>query len=321
MRFLAGVLVLALALWAGYWFVGQRLIEDRLLVTFDQMRGGDLTLGHAGLEVVGFPSRFDLTITEPMVHDSRTGWGASADFAQVFAMTWKPWHLIAALPNVLSVQGPRETYEVQSTRFLASLTYGPSADLPIEAAIVEIDAPAVIKTGGARLSAERLVLALRREPLGEPAYRLGLDLGALGAGSGTPAADIRLDALVLADAPLDRHALETPPEISGLELRALSVDWGEIRLSGDGRLGASPEGTAEGEIALRLTGWRALPSALSGAGLMSTALAEALRRALERVGQEQGNPAVLILPLRFEAGLAFLGPQLLGPAPRMAQRQ
>lgn len=321
MRFLAGVLVLALGLWAGYWFVGQRLIEDRLTAALGQAGGGAPLLTHSGLEVVGFPSRFDLTITSPEVFDPATGWGASADFAQVFAMTWKPWHLIAALPNSLSLRTPRGKVEVQSTRFLASLTYGPSADLPFEAAIVEMDAPAMIPEAGGGLSAERLVLALRRAPLKEPAYRLGLQVSGLGAGPETAPANLRLDAVVFSTAPLDRNAAEVSPEIAALDLSSLSIDWGTIRLTGEGSIDASPQGYAEGEIALRLSGWRDLPPALSGAGILTSGLAETLRRALEKVGQEQGNPEVLNLPLRFAEGLAYLGPQALGPAPLMVQRQ
>ena len=72
----------------------------------------------------------------------------------------------------LSLRTPRGPVEVQSTRFLASLTYGPNADLPFEAAVIEIDALAVTQADGV-LSAEKLVLALRRKisPSGSAAAR------------------------------------------------------------------------------------------------------------------------------------------------------
>lgn len=321
MRVLVAVLLAALALWAGYWFFGQRQIETRLAAALEQGAGGGLVLTQSGIEVAGFPSRFDLTITAPALSDPARGWGVSADFAQVLAMTWKPWHLIGVLPNSVTLRTPGGELELQSTRFLSSLTYGPSADLPFEAAIVEVDAPALLGQGGALIGAERLVLALRREARAEPAYRLGLQILALAGGAQAAPADARLDAVIVTTAPLDRRALETPPEIAALELSALSIDWGAIRLTGEGRIAPSALGHAEGEIALRLTGWRELPPALSAAGLLPTGLAEALRRALEGVAQDQGNPEVLALPLRFQDGLALLGGQVLGPAPRMVQRQ
>lgn len=321
MRVLVAVLLAALALWAGYWFFGQRQIETRLAAALEQGAGGGLVLTQSGIEVAGFPSRFDLTITAPALSDPARGWGVSADFAQVLAMTWKPWHLIGVLPNSVTLRTPGGELDLQSTRFLSSLTYGPSADLPFEAAIVEVDAPALLGQGGALIGAERLVLALRREARAEPAYRLGLQILALAGGAQAAPADARLDAVIVTTAPLDRRALETPPEIAALELSALSIDWGAIRLTGEGRIAPSALGHAEGEIALRLTGWRELPPALSEAGLLPTGLAEALRRALEGVAQDQGNPEVLALPLRFQDGLALLGGQVLGPAPRMVQRQ
>lgn len=321
MRVLVAVLLAALALWAGYWFFGQRQIETRLAAAMEQGAGGGLVLKQSGIEVAGFPSRFDLTITEPALSDPARGWGISADFAQVLAMTWKPWHLIGVLPNSVTLRTPGGELDLQSTRFLSSLTYGPSADLPFEAAIVEVDAPALLGQGGALIGAERLVLALRREARAEPAYRLGLQILGLAGGAQAAPADARLDAVIVTTAPLDRRALETPPGIAALELSALSIDWGAIRLTGEGRIAPSALGHAEGEIALRLTGWRELPPALSAAGFLPTGLAEALRRALEGVAQDQGNPEVLALPLRLQDGLALLGGQVLGPAPRMDQRQ
>lgn len=321
MRVLVAVLLAALALWAGYWFVGQRQIETRLAAALEQGGGGGLVLTQSGIEVAGFPSRFDLTITEPALSVPATGWGVSAEFAQVLAMTWKPWHLIGVLPNRVTLHTPAGPLELASTRFRASLTYAPSADLPLEAAIVEVDAPALSGQGGTLVVAERLVLALRREVRAEPAYRLGLHILALAGGALAGPADARIDAVIVTTAPLDRQALAAPPEIEAIELSALSVGWGAVRLTGEGRIAPSALGHAEGEIALRLTGWRELPPALSAAGLLPTGPAEALRRALEGVAQDQGNPEVLTLPLRFQGGLTLLGGQVLGPAPGMVQRQ
>ncbi|MGQ0611927.1 MAG: DUF2125 domain-containing protein [Paracoccaceae bacterium] len=321
MRVLVAVLLAALALWAGYWFVGQRQIETRLAAALAEGASGGLVLTQAGIEVAGFPSRFDLTITEPALSDPARGWGASAEFAQVLAMTWKPWHLIGVLPGTVSLHTPGGPLALNSTRFRASLTYAPSADLPLEAAIVEVDAPALLGQDGAIVAAERLVLALRREARAEPAYRLGLQIAALAGRAQAAPADARLDAVIVTTAPLDRRALAAPPEIAAIELTALSIDWGAIRLTGEGRIAPSALGLAEGEVALRLTGWRDLPSALSAAGLLPTGPAEALRRAREAVAQDQGNPEALTLPLRFQGGLTLLGGQVLGPAPGMAQRQ
>ena len=321
MRVLVAVLLAALALWAGYWFVGQRQIESRLVAALERGAGGGLVLKQSGIDVAGFPSRFDLTITEPALSDPARGWGVSAAFAQVLAMTWKPWHLIGVLPNSVTLHTPGGEMDLQSTRFLSSLTYGPSADLPFEAAIVEMDAPALLGQGGAIVGADRLVMALRREARAEPAYRLGLQIVALAGGAQTVPADARLDAVIVTTAPLDRQALTVAPGIAALELSALSIDWGAIRLTGEGHIAPTDLGDAEGEIALNLTGWRDLPPALSAAGLLPTGLAEALRRALEGVAQDQGNPEVLTLPLRFKDGLTLLGGQVLGPAPRLVQRQ
>ena len=85
MRFLAGGIFGLLMLWAGYWFVGQRMIEGRIAEELEQLPSG-VQIAQEGFNVSGFPSRFDLTVTRPQVRLA-SGWGFSAEFAQVFAMT------------------------------------------------------------------------------------------------------------------------------------------------------------------------------------------------------------------------------------------
>jgi hypothetical protein len=325
MRIIAGVIVALFVAWSGYWVVGQRVIEGQIgtMLTGALPRG--LEIAQDGYDVAGFPNRFDLTVTAPRLYDAATGWGWQADFAQIFAMTWKPWHLIAALPNTQTIATPFGPAELQSTRFMASLRVAPSSEVRFEEAVLEVDAARVAADFLPAITAERLVLALRAEPARGPAYRLGLQVSQLSPllaeATGGALATGNLNAVFYTTAPMDRNAGAARPELTGIDLTQLTLDWGQVTLTGSGRLVRISDGFAEGEIAMKITGWADLPARLADFGLLRPEIAPTFVRALELIAAEQGNPAILDLPLRFKSGRSYLGPLPLGPAPILAQRQ
>ena len=118
MRWLLGI-VLALALiWGGYWLVGAIAIE-RGAEDFFASQGA--RAGRQSLVVHGFPNRFDLTVTQPVFADPVVGWRWTTPFAQVFAMTWKPWHLIGVLADSQQIDTGQQRIGVTSDDLRGSL--------------------------------------------------------------------------------------------------------------------------------------------------------------------------------------------------------
>ncbi|HSF64747.1 MAG TPA: DUF2125 domain-containing protein, partial [Paracoccaceae bacterium] len=97
MRWLLWIVVAAATLWSGYWFAGSRALE-RGAVQAIAMQAAQGFVSQADVSVQGFPNRFDLTLTEPRFGDPARGLVWEAPFAQLFALSYKPWHLIAAFP-------------------------------------------------------------------------------------------------------------------------------------------------------------------------------------------------------------------------------
>ena len=322
MRFLAGGIFGLLMLWAGYWFVGQRMIEGRIAEELEQLPSG-VQIAQEGFNVSGFPSRFDLTVTRPQVRLA-SGWGFSAEFAQVFAMTWKPWQMIGALPHSVTIETPQGQVALNSARFMASLRLGTAADLPFEEAVIEVEGGELQLILGPSVTAEKLILALKHEGTPGFAYRLGVQVTQLSPLVAAPSGGNltwRLDAVIHSSAALDRLAGARMPQVSGIDLKALSLDWGAVKATGAGDLVRTEEGCAEGEIALKVASWRDLPAALADFALVRPEIVPVFVRALEVLASEQGDPKVLDLPLRFKGGLSYLGPLPIGPAPMLAQRQ
>ena len=139
----APLLIWLLAVGAGWFaieiFVARPLsqLEAAARGWFDAEVAEGRVATYETLEVVGFPSRFDLTITAPVLADPARGMAWRAPFAQVFAMSWKPWHLIASLPGGQEISVSGQKFGLDTDRLMASLLLVPGPDLALSEAVVE----------------------------------------------------------------------------------------------------------------------------------------------------------------------------------------
>lgn len=329
MRALLAVVLVISGLWAGYWFVGSQAMQRGVTAWFDAQTGAPLGAEYRQISVAGFPNRFDLTVTEPRLADARAGLGWQAPFAQVFLMTWKPWHLIATLPQDQLVTLPGQQIAVTSSSFQASAVLVPGADLTLDRTALAIDNLALRSDTGWTLAAATLRAGTRRAPDRATAQEVALELTTLSPDPAFGAALartsdlperidlIRLDAVATLTAPIDRHLAATRPGLTDLTIREGLLRWGDLVLSAEGSIAPAADGTAEGRIAFRIENWRKLVPVLNAAGLVSAEQAPTLTRALELLANQGGNPEVLPLPLTFRQGWMSLGPLPLGPAPRL----
>ena len=321
------VLVLGLC-WAGYWFAGSRAVEQAALKWFADQKAAGLVASNDGVSVAGFADRFDLTVTNPQLADPVSGWGWRAPFAQVFAMTWKPWHLIAALPNsqVIAVPGG-EKITVGSSRLMASLLMQPSRTLGFERAVVEGDALTLTSDLGWTSSVDKIVLAAERDATRVNTLRFGADLTTLTLPEaaahvpnlGAVLSKMHLDAHVTLSQPIDRNL--SGAQVLDMTLTDLQITWGALNLTARGTVKPDAQGLAQGKIDLSLKGWRNLGAALVALGLIPPTNGVTVNRGLEFLAKASPDPEVINLPLTFAEGWMNLGPLPLGPAPLLAQQQ
>ena len=86
--FAAGAIVIAVAGYAGYWFIAAGEIGDRIDEWAEQQRARGLEIETEGTEVAGFPTRFEVTLREPRIHDTRKGWRWAANSLRAEASAW-----------------------------------------------------------------------------------------------------------------------------------------------------------------------------------------------------------------------------------------
>jgi hypothetical protein len=174
---------------------------------------------------------------------------------------------------------------------------------------------------------DKIILAAERVAEQANTLRLGADVGVLTLPQayanfkdlGPDLSGLHLDAKVTLSQPLDRTAQN--PQLEGVTLTQFHLAWGVVDLTAQGTLKPDAQGLAEGQIDLRLKGWRSLPAAAVALGLVPASNEVTVQRGLEFLAKASPDPEVISLPLKLQNGLMSLGFIPLGPAPALTQRQ
>ena len=99
-RILGGVVVLAAALWCGWWFVGRAGHVAAIETWAEDRRRAGWDVSYEELGVAGFPNRFDTTLSEVTMADPASGVAWSAPFVQFLSLAYKP-HQFQHMTNPL----------------------------------------------------------------------------------------------------------------------------------------------------------------------------------------------------------------------------
>ncbi len=84
----AGGIAVAVAGYTGYWFIAAGEIEGRIDAWAEQQRAQGLEIESGGTDVAGFPFRFEVSLREPRIRDTRNGWRWSAGGLRAEALAW-----------------------------------------------------------------------------------------------------------------------------------------------------------------------------------------------------------------------------------------
>ncbi|MCV2874258.1 DUF2125 domain-containing protein [Defluviimonas sp. WL0050] len=309
--------------YGGYWAVGSRAVMEGTEVALADLRAaGRAEYGEVTLE--GFPSRFDLAIENLQLTSADGAVHWSAPRVQVYALSYKPHHIIAALPPDQTLRVGREEIAIRSGDLRASAVFGIDPDLPLKRAQSVGTELALTSDHGWGATARELRLAIREgitateQDVGAEVFDLSLsgqpsDL-LTQAGLPTGGGHVRLDAILTLDHPLNRHLPAEPLSVTAADIRSAELTWGTVQISASGRIEIAGSGQPEGRLELTIRDWRgALPLA-TALGLIKPEIAPTVEKALDGFAQLDGN-SELTLPLVIKEGWINLGPVPLGPAP------
>ncbi len=324
MRFILWLVLALGVLWGGYWFVGARSVRTGAEAWFAQQKAAGMVAENSGIAVAGFADRFDMTVNDIHLADPVSGWGWSAPFAQVLAMTWKPWHLIAALPHTQLIEVPDgQKVSLGSTRLMASLLMRPTLALAPVRVVIEGETLALTSDAGWTAGADKVILAAESDPTRVNALHLGVDASNLTVPDvlahlpdlGPAITTLHIDTSATLSEPVGWAMVD--PKVLEVTLREAHLVWGPIDLIATGSVKADVAGLAEGKIELALKGWRSLPAVVVALGMVPPQNQVTVERGLQFLSKTGKDPEVLTLPLIFKSGRTSLGPLPLGPAPRL----
>ena len=307
MRILLALAVLATLGWGGFWVVGARALDQAVAASLQD----NPTFSARDHRVRGFPNRFDLTLTEPRLTLPEVTW--HAPFVQLFALSYRPNHLIAVFPHDQGFALGGVPGALSTTDMRASLVMRPETALPLERTALVAEQPAldfaghvqradVLRFASRALAPERHELALEVEVLFlDPALWALLD----------PSGQFprRIDALRLSgevglSAPLDRSVAQGAiPALNDLVLTGLSASWEGVDIAITGALRADPSGRATGDVVAAITGWPALLAQLRATGIEVPPMLAAGLGAMA----DPARPERVEVPLRLRAGVVQLG--------------
>ncbi|GAW33679.1 hypothetical protein RA2_00722 [Roseovarius sp. A-2] len=333
MRFLLAVIVIATLGWSGYWFVGQRGLEQGFAHWFEGRRAKGWVAETSDLDVQGFPNRFDTGFTDLMLADPATGLAWEAPYFQLSALSYQPNHVIAVWPETQLIATPQEKFRVDARDMRASLRIAPDTRLAPRNLTLTADFLQVTPEVRPDETTALTSLTLAVEQLQERDYRLGLaaegltlappwrDL--LDPDGELPAqiSNLTADLTVSFDKIWDRSAVEDArPQPTYIKVALIDGRWGQLHLQAAGEVAVTPDGLPEGEITLKARNWRDMIALAQASGALPEGMAQTVENGLELLARMNGNRETLDVPLSFRGGRILLGPIPIGPAPVLRLR-
>ena len=322
------------ALWCLWWWLAATAVERGATAWLDARRAEGWRAELQELAVTGFPLRLTARAEGIALADPSRGLGVEAEALMLSAPAYWPGDLTLSLPETpIRLDLPLGPFLLRASDAAGALRLHPGTALELEALSLQSGAWELNLPQGNLLSAEALALRLAQLPDAPARYRATLsaqgampgDLarGALALPPDWPRAVDRLegDVTLHLAAPLDRRTLERRlPRPEAIALDGLALAWGPVGFSAEGAVEIDESGMPEGDLRLVVENWPEATARAEAAGWITEARrgqAEVLLNALANMG---GGAETLDLTLRFAEGEMFLGPILLGPAPRLVIR-
>ena len=319
---LLSLAVVATLAWGSYWFIGARGLDRAV----SSMLASNEQVEAQGHRVRGFPNRFDLTIDSPRLSTPALSW--QAPFVQVFALSYRPHHVITVFPDDQSFRIAGTTLSLHSEDARASLVMEPGLSLPLERLVLVIEAlearleGQIHRAEALRLGTEAITPEHHEFTAQiETAFPDAALMNALDPGAHWPR---RFDVLRVAgearfERPLDRASLSHGmPALADLVITGVRVIWteddGQTDIAAQVALNTDAQGRLDGEITLDIRNWRALMRRAAAADLMPAEHAMLIEMALGSM-VDPDDPDRLRAPVVVRNGDIMLGPVILGSLP------
>jgi len=335
MRKLIAIITILSGLWGGYWFVGSTALETGLKDYLASNHGARdrVQITYSDLAVRGFPNRFDTRLTGISIKDAARNISWRAPFFQIHALSYKPYHIIAALPHSQTLRLQGQQLQIMSDEIKGSVVFAPGAlldkALMLERSSFVLRNLGVTSDRGWKTAIAKASVATRQTPADALHYDLAasataitlpdtlralIDPARLQSGTFD---SLSLDSTLAFSHPwnlLAKHA--EVPQLSEITVNELTLIWGDVQFLATGTLQIDQGGYPVGRLDLTATNWRKIYQLAENANAVDPDFAQTIQNALSVLAGLSAGDNVIKAPLNFTDGQMLLGPLPIGPAPR-----
>lgn len=313
----------AAAGYGGYWVVASQTASKATQNAIASARSYGFEIDYSDLKTRGFPSRIDQTATDLSVTFPDGQSGFDLPWLQLFALSYRPNHLIAAVPRDFDLRLGDMPVHVSNADLRASTHVGLEAALPVQQVIIEGSG---LQFSGEnwQLDAASLLAALRPDPAALPEQHLydihaelrdialPADLRARIDTSGMMPEAIEGLRINAKAAFAEELSVNATPVLREITFTEASLTWGGTGFALSGTLRPDAQGRASGTVDVSLRNWSQILDLAGAAGLLNADQQRMIGQGLQLLG---GNGAELTAPITLSDGQMRLGFLPLGPAP------
>lgn len=321
---LAVTLIWAVLLFSGYWFAASHLLQSVPDRAVGLLAREDVDLHYGSVATTGFPTRFELAVTDVELVSADWTWrGAGLD---VQADSLRPLAVNVTLPQEQTLRIAGRTLRVTSEDWQAEASVRPTARLAFDRGSLRMGRTEVMSDDGWELALRRLDATL--DLVGDQGARYDARIkaeditlpgvlrnridpqGLLGA----QVTLIEGRAQVTLARPLDRNLQGRTPDLDSLALENLQIDWGPVTAQMAGEIAVDAAGIPTGQIMLQTQQWKTVVDLLIAADVIDAGIADTVTRLAGFMADADG---MLTIPVSFQDGVTLVGLVPVGPAPRL----
>lgn len=323
-RVLISLTVFAL-LWSGCWIAGTYVIDQGVASWRESQRADGWQLEIEDQQISGAPLSWSVGWVDVKLAKPNEGLGFSAADVLVDVPSYWPFSGQVRFPETpLTFETPLGQVFIKLHKGQADAAMRPWRDPSLQAFAVRSDAWQLNNPRGNLASAALTDAALDQDPKDPHTYHVSVSLDALTPGDvlremiSLPTDWPRVMDHVVAELSLTLAAeAEAAAPLRQVDIRVLSLIWGDLSISALGNVAIDAGGIPDGELTLLTKNWRGLYEIMKENGNIPATVhfqADLMLNGLANMG---GDPETLDLTVTFRDGDMFLGPILIGKAPRV----
>jgi hypothetical protein len=128
MRLMLSLLIFAVLIWSAYWFWGAQKNKTRLTDWIFEQRAEGWVMEFESLDQLGYPNRFDITLSKPSISTSEGAITWQGAFLQDLRLSYNPSHAIIVFPPSQNFMLGENRFQVSNHLMRASFVTGASRD-------------------------------------------------------------------------------------------------------------------------------------------------------------------------------------------------